>query len=168
MTNAFAGKPDPEVASGATVRIQAPTEAGRNLLTPAGAARLRAELHQLHKVERPALATSPENAVTRHQLQIVDQRIRYLQERLTSADIVLPPRERRDVVRFGATVTIEDEDGEVTTYRLVGVDEAQPQEGSISWVSPVGRSLLNRRSGERVTFRTPVGDREFLILHVEY
>jgi transcription elongation GreA/GreB family factor len=81
---------------------------------------------------------------------------------------VEPPTDPDPVVRFGATVTVRESDGEVSRYRLVGVDEAEPEHGWISWNAPLAQSLVNASQGDRVSFRAPGGPRELEILAVDY
>lgn len=140
----------------------------KNYLTPAGAARLRAELKRRLDGERPRLAAAaPDDSDSKRELQTLDRRIRYLQEGLRSAEIVELPAIPDDVVRFGATVTVRDRDGE-SRYRIVGVDEADSARGDISWLSPLARALLNARRGEQVTFKTPAGTTTLEIASVTY
>ena len=81
----------------------------------------------------------------------------------SDAVIVPPPSEPTDQIRFGATVTIRDHDGE-TTYRIVGVDETSAGENHISWASPLAKALVNARVGQRVQFRNA----ELEIVRVTY
>jgi transcription elongation GreA/GreB family factor len=71
-------------------------------------------------------------------------------------------------IRFGATVNVEDEEGARHVFTIVGEDEADPERGLISWVSPLGRALLNRRVGDAVRWQRPVGDLELEILSFGY
>ena len=71
--------------------------------------------------------------------------------------MVAPPSETSDIVRFGATVTVKEENGSVARYRIVGVDEADGGRSWVSWQSPLAKALLNSRLGQRVTFPTPAG-----------
>src|SRR4051812_49799095 len=100
-----------------------PLPAGaKNFLTPGGAERLRAELTRLLDIERPRLAAKPADDMdSKRELQVLDQRIRYLQQSLRSAEIIEPPAGTADTVRFGATVTVFD-GREESRYRIVGVD----------------------------------------------
>jgi transcription elongation factor GreB len=91
-----------------------------------------------------------------------------LRQSLSTAEVVEPPAENDGVVRFGATVVVRDARGEESRYQLVGVDEANPGEGAVSWLSPLAQALINARRGERVQFRTPGGDKELEIVHVDY
>ncbi|MBA3818052.1 MAG: GreA/GreB family elongation factor [Deltaproteobacteria bacterium] len=106
-----------------------------NYLTAAGARALRAELDA---------APPPPRALE------LEDRMRELAEHLAAAEIVEPPLDR-ERVGFGAAVTVEDEDGARTRYRIVGAIEAAPREGSIGWQSPVALALLGARIGDAVT-----------------
>jgi transcription elongation factor GreB len=141
----------------------------KNYLTARGAQRLREELARLLDTERPRLAAAATDDIdAKHELQLLDQRVRRLQESLRTAEIVETPPGPAEVVRFGATVTVRDQNGEETTYRIVGVDEADPDHNSISWLSPIARALTNARVGERVQFKAPRGMKELEIVAVAY
>jgi transcription elongation factor GreB len=140
----------------------------RNYLTPGGAERLRSELERLLQTERPRLAAKPADDMdAKRELQVLDQRIRYLQQSLRTAEIVPPPSDGTDVVRFGATVTVHD-GREETRYRIVGVDETDLDRGWVSWLSPLARALLNARVGSRVDFKAPRGKQQLEIRRIEY
>lgn len=141
----------------------------RNYLTPRGAQKLRDELAHLHDTERPRLAAAPTDDVdAKHELQVLDQRIRYLQESLRTADVTDVATGPTDVVRFGTTVTVREPDGSHTRYRIVGVDEADPAHNGISWLSPLARALLNAKLNDRVMFKAPRGARELEIIAIEF
>jgi transcription elongation factor GreB len=71
-------------------------------------------------------------------------------------------------VRFGARVTVADGDGAEKVYRIVGIDETNPSQGEVSWISPVAKALLNARVGDTVMLRTPKGEVELEILAIAY
>jgi transcription elongation factor GreB len=154
----------------------------KNYMTPAGHARLKAEFEQLWKIERPKLVETIAWAASngdrsengdyiygKKRLREVDRRIRYLTKRLDNAVVVDPvAREETDQVFFGATVTVADDLGSEATYTIVGIDEAEPSQNRISWVSPMARALLKAREGDVVSLMTPAGKRELEILEVRY
>jgi transcription elongation factor GreB len=141
----------------------------KNYLTPAGAARLRRELTHRLEQERPPLASAPaDDTDAKRELQVLDQRIRYLQESLRTAEVVSPPAGPADTVRFGATVTVRESSGATTTYRIVGVDETDLERNWVSWLSPIARTLLNGRLGQRVEFKAPRGTRSLEITSISY
>jgi transcription elongation factor GreA len=149
-------------------------------LTAAGAEKLRAELAHLTSVERPALAQRLRSAIQMGDLSenadyhkakedqaFLEGRILELEFVLNNAIIVEATGQRREVADVGATVTVQEEDFEPETYLLVGAKEANPREGKISNESPIGRALIGRRAGERVTAQTPGGEISLKILKVE-
>jgi transcription elongation factor GreB len=141
----------------------------KNHLTAGGAQRLRADLVRLLDTERPRLAAAPtDDLEAKHALQLLDQRIRYLQESLRTAEIAAPAPGPADVVRFGATVAVREPDGTTTRYRIVGVDETDLERNWVSWLSPIARALLNARLGDRVTLKAPRGAKELEITGIEF
>ncbi len=157
-----------------------PTET--NYITPVGFRRLADELTYLHTKKRPEVVGALSDAAAegdrsenaeyiyrKRQLRDIDRRLRFLSKRLDDVQIVDPAKQaRRDRVFFGAQVTIEDQDGETATYRIVGVDESDGAHGDISWKSPVGRSLLGKTSGDTVVARWQSGFRELTITKIVY
>lgn len=141
----------------------------KNYLTPGGAQRLRDEIARLADTRRPALAAAPHDDIdAKSELQALDQRLRYLQESLRTAEIVPPPTGAADVVHFGATVTVRENGNTEARYRIVGVDETDLDRNWLSWLSPVARALMNARLGQRVTFKAPRGPKELEIIAIEY
>ena len=153
-----------------------------NYMTVSGYRTLNAELMHLMNVERPEVVSVVSWAASngdrsengdylygKKRLREIDRRIRYLTRRLESAEVVDPAQQpNRDQVFFGASVHYVDSRGEEFTVAIVGVDEAEPLAGKISWISPVARALIKAREGDTVTLRTPAGIEELDILDVEY
>jgi transcription elongation factor GreB len=157
-------------------------ETEKNYITPEGYKRLADELSFLHTKKRPEVVSALADAAAegdrsenaeyiyrKRQLREIDRRMRFLAKRLDVA-IVVDPRTpaRRDRVFFGATVTVEDSDGEEARYRIVGVDEVEGGSGDVSWQSPVGRALLGKAEGDEVTVRWHAGTRELTIVAITY
>ena len=141
----------------------------KNYLTPAGALRLRDELERRLNQERPPLAAAPaDDTDAKRELQILDQRIRSLQESLRTAEIAETASGPTDVVRFGTTVTVREKNGTETRYRIVGVDETDLERDHVSWLSPIARALMNARVGERIQFKAPRGVRQLEVRAIEY
>lgn len=154
----------------------------RNYITKAGYERLRAELAQLMTEERPAVVQVVSWAASngdrsengdylygKKRLREIDRRMRFLTKRLEIAEVVDPALQpNRDQVFFGATVVYSDKAGEAFRVTIVGVDEAEPLQGRISWISPVARALLKAREGDTITLRTPAGLDELDVLEVIY
>jgi transcription elongation factor GreB len=157
--------------------------AGPNYLTPDGAKKLSDELRQLNNVERPKVVREVADAAAqgdrsenaeyiygKKRLREIDRRIRSLTQRLESAVVVKPKAQPgpADVVRFGAQVEIEDENGQRRTYLLLGPEESDPDNGRLSFKSPLGQSLMKRRVGDVVVVRRPAGDIEVEIVSISY
>ena len=162
-------------------RFRAPPPAGSKYVTPAGAQRLRDELEQLWREERPRVTQAvaaaaaqgdrSENAeytYGKRRLREIDRRVRFLRRRLEGMVIVDQPPADPQRVFFGAWVQLEAEDGARSRYRIVGPDEFDMAPGYISMDSPLGRALLRRRIDEEVTVETPGGSRLYLIVEIEY
>lgn len=140
----------------------------KNLMTAGGLERLRGELARLVSTTRPPLVAAAATDIEKKaELQLLDQRIRYLEQSARTAEVV-PPASDREVVRFGATVTVRESDGGEARYRLVGVDETDLDQNWVSWLTPIARALLNARLGQRVTFKAPRGAKELEIVAIDY
>ena len=98
----------------------------------------------------------------------IDKRLRFLGKRIESAEVVDPSRQQGKDVRFGATVTIIDEDEKQRTLQIVGEDEIDTTLGKISWRSPVARALLGKCIGDEVLVKKPKGDSWVEIILIEY
>ncbi len=143
----------------------------KNYITAGGVDRLRRELGRLADQERPPLAAAAaatHDPDAKRELQSLDQRIRSLRNSLRTAEVVPPPAGPADVARFGATVTVRENNGGETRYRIVGVDETDLDRNWVSWLSPIARALTNARIGQRVTFKAPRGQKELEIVRIEY
>ena len=157
---------------------------GKVYMTPEGYARLKAELDQLLRVERPRVVEvvswaasngdRSENAdyqYGKRRLREIDSRVRFLQQRLKNAEVVDPSRQAvRDRVFFGATVTYVDETDVERTVTIVGVDEADMAAGKVSLTSPIGVALIKAkaRAGDEVAVHTPKGVQMIEVVSVRY
>ena len=166
--------------------VASPLPAGsKNYITPAGYARLREELFRLLDVERPEVVRIVSWAASngdrsengdylygKKRLREIDRRIRFLTKRLDIAEVVdASLHAGSDQVFFGATVdyAVDGDAAEVVhTITIVGIDEAEPLDGKVSWVSPIARALVKSRIDDTVTLRTPGGVDEIEILDVRY
>jgi transcription elongation factor GreA len=152
-------------------------------ITKVGAELLKAELHRLKHVERPAVINSisearaqgdlSENAeydAAKEKQGFIEGRIKELETTLSAAQIIDPATlEVEGRVVFGATVDLEDlEDGTKFTYQIVGDDEADIEVNKISISSPIARALIGKEEGDVVAVQAPGGNREVEILAVRY
>ena len=154
----------------------------RNYMTPAGAARMRAELHQLMRVERPKVVETVSWAAGngdrsengdylygKKRLREIDRRARFLGRRLENAEVVDPSRQtQRDRVYFGATVTFLNDRDEARTVTILGADEADITRGEVSLYAPIARALLRARVGDLVRMQTPSGPEEVEVTTICY
>jgi transcription elongation factor GreB len=169
MSKAFTRESDDLPDAPVVARQRSPLPPGaKNYLTPDGERRLRQELEQLVQVERPRLVASIDSPEAKHQLQVLGQRIDYLQRSFECAVVVPPANVPGAGVRFGANVTVRDSSGSESRYRIVGVDETDIDKGWVSWLSPIAKALLNARLGERVRFELPSGQEELEILSISF
>jgi transcription elongation factor GreB len=160
----------------------APEGSGKRYVTRAGAERLHRELLRLLKTERPKVTAEVSAAAAqgdrsenaeyiygKKRLREIDRRIHFLQRRLDTSTVV-DPADQKDLSRvyFGATITLEDEDGERIRYQIVGPDEIDTQGGRISVGSPVGKALLGKALGDCVTVRRPRGEIELTLVDIAY
>jgi len=150
-------------------------------ITPEGHKHLREELSYLWKIKRPqvtqavaeaaAMGDRSENAeyiYGKKQLRQIDSRIRFLTKRLSELIVVDRIPEDTSRVFFGAWVEIEDSDGNVYRYRIVGPDEFDADKGFISIDSPMAKALLRRTAGEEVIVRRPDGTASFVVTSICY
>ena len=163
-------------------RLPALPAGTKNYITPAGYARLRAELLELIDMERPKVVEIVHWAASngdrsengdyiygKKRLREIDRRIRFLTQRLEIAEVSDPSAHfGGDQVFFGATVTYAQADGVERTVRIMGVDEADSLAGEVSWISPIARTLLKSHVGDVVRLVSPQGVQEIEILAVKY
>lgn len=150
-------------------------------MTPEGARKLREELVRL-KEERPKISRDievarehgdlSENAeyhAAKERQGMVEARIKDLEDKLSRAEIIDPSKLSGTKVRFGATVTlINVATDEEVTYRIVGAEESDLNQGSISISAPLARALIGKEVGDEVTVQLPVGQRKYEISTVEF
>lgn len=150
-------------------------------MTPAGHAALEAELKQLKSVERPAIIAAiaearehgdlSENAEyhsAREKQSFIEGRIKELEGVLSLAEVIDPSR-LSGPIKFGATVTLVDEDtDEERTWQIVGEHEANIEKGLLNIKSPIARALIGKAEGDSVEVRTPGGERSYEVLKIVF
>ena len=179
MSKAFVKEADDEDDE----ELEVPQIAGiRNYITPDGYNRLKQELVHLLNTERPEVVRTVSWAASngdrsengdyiygKKRLREIDRRIRFLTKRLDVAEVVdSAAREATDQIFFGATVRYATENGTENSVTIVGVDEVNPAQGYVSWISPIAAALLKAYPGDTVTLRTPAGTEMLEILDVSY
>lgn len=152
-----------------------------NLITLAGATRLRNELAYLWKKLRPEVTRAitaaaaegdrSENAeyiYRKKQLREIDRRVRYLQKRTQEMQVIEHKPAEKSRIFFGAEVLLEDENGEQKRYRIVGSDEFDSAEHYISVDSPMARAILKKELDDEVEVKLPNGTKTYWIIQISY
>ena len=142
---------------------------------------LREELRQLWKVERPQVTAAVHEAAKngdrsengdyiygKKRLREIDSRVRFLGKRLDELKVVDTLPSDRDKIFFGAWVTLEDDDGEETCYRIVGPDEFDLASGKLSMDAPLARAMLGKRLDDEVLVSTPTGEKCYYVCAIHY
>jgi len=149
------------------LRPQVPPGAKRHI-TKAGAERLRQQANALLEEKRALVSGDSHvehNAVDR--VRRIDADIQRIQLILDSVIVPEPPTDARKA-GFGAFVQVLDQTGDAETYQIVGPDEADPNQGRISSISPLARALMNHLPGDSVQFNSPAGEQKLTILALHY
>jgi transcription elongation factor GreB len=153
----------------------------RRYITPEGYRRIAREHERIWTVERPRIVAEVEAAAAlgdrsenaeyiygKRKLRELDRRLRFLSERMDALTVVEPSARTDGRAFFGAWVTVEHEDGEERTYRLVGPDESDAARGFVSVDAPLGRALLGKREGDTALVQRPVGTVELTVVEITW
>jgi transcription elongation factor GreB len=162
-------------------RYRPPQPPSAKYITAGGEKAMKAELHQLWKVERPVITQSVSEAAAqgdrsenaeyiygKKRLREIDSRVRYLSKRLEEMTVVSEPPTNQNKIYFGAVVTLEDQDANAHKYKIVGPDELDPQKGHISIDAPLGRALLGKEVDSKIEIDSPQGHKVYYVLGIEY
>jgi transcription elongation factor GreA len=151
-------------------------------MTAAGYNRLQEELKTLKSVERPAviraiaearehgdLSENAEYTAARERQSFIEGRVLELEDKISRAEVIDPSKLSGSVIKFGATVTLADEDtDEEVTYQIVGQDESDIKSGFLSVTAPLARALIGKTDGDTVEVTTPAGSKSYEVVRVEY
>jgi transcription elongation factor GreB len=150
-------------------------------MTTEGFDSIRSEYRELLYGERPKLVEvvawaagngdRSENAdyiYGKKRLREIDRRLRFLKNEMENAEVVNPKSVSSEKIVFGATVSLEDEDGQTKIYQIVGEHETDLKRGRISWKSPVAKALLGKKIDDEVVIKRPAGDLFVTIIKIEY
>ena len=162
-------------------RYRPPTRPGSKFITPEGHERLRSELDQLWRIERPQVTQAVAEAAAqgdrsenaeytygKKRLREIDSRVRFLRKRLDGMTVVAQAPSDPKRVFFGAWVTLEDEAGAEQTFRIVGPDEFDLAPGYVSMDAPLPRALLGKRLDDEIAVALPAGERRYVITGIRY
>jgi len=162
-------------------RYRKPEAPGSKYITPEGVRRLKSELDELWRVQRPQVTRAVAEAAAqgdrsenaeylygKRQLREIDRRVRFLRKRLEGIVVVDRPPDDHTRIFFGAWVQLVDESGGERALRIVGPDEIDAVRGYVSMDSPLARALLGRRADDEVRIETPAGVRTWTIVAIRY
>ncbi len=166
MSRAFVKESDDDLSAGELPERPVPAHA--NYVTPLGMEQLRVRVRDLAEQHEQLKAVAEEDSEAKRKLREVERDQRYFNAQLERAEVVDPAGHPPGEVRFGATVKVEEADGRIETFHIVGDDEADVAAGKISWGSPLAHSLIGAKVGETVKWQRPAGDTEVEIVAVEY
>ena len=152
------------------------------VITVTGEKTLRARLKRLKEVERPKniqdieearahgdLSENAEYHAAKERQSLIDVQMREIEDKLSRAEVIDPSKLSGNRVVFGATVVLNDLDNDETvTYQVVGADEADPEQGRVSYTSPIGRALIGKRVGDAVEVKAPGGIREYDVEDIKF
>ena len=153
----------------------------KKMMTQRGYQQLAGEYDRLFRVDRPRVVQGVADAAAegdrsenaeyiygKKRLREIDKRLQYLASLLKDVTVVDPSTLTGDVVCFGATVCVVDEDGREKTWMLVGEGEADATQGTITWTAPMASALMGKRVGDIVTVYRPAGEIEIEILSITF
>ena len=138
-----------------------------NYVTPNGLKLLNEKIDTL-EMERETLKQKKEDPIIKQKIAMIERDMRYFAARIESAILTNPKEEDSTHVLFGAKVTVEDEEGKLLTFEIVGEDEANIHEGRVSYLSPLAEALLGAAVGDEVVWEKPVGDSYLTIQKISY
>jgi transcription elongation GreA/GreB family factor len=147
--------------------MERPVSPHPNYVTPAGLKQLQDAALRLEALRNQLMAKRDDPFAMQEKAE-AERDLRYYVARLESAIVVDPATQPENEVRFGASVSLEDENGDLHHYAIVGEDEADVAQNRVSWASPLAKALIGHRIGEVVKWRRPAGDMELEITAIHY
>ena len=165
MSRAFVKEPDGEQAE--YDLPERPQSDLPNYITPAGLEALRAQWSDL-QAEQQQLKQQAEALASRNRQKMLEQELKYLEQRIGAAIVIDPKEQTTDAIRFGATVELLDENDKTWSFTIVGEDEADPANNRISWASPLASQLMGKQVDDVVIWERPAGELELEITDFSY
>lgn len=166
MSRAFVNEERFEQAGGEEL-VDRPISEHTNYVTPTGAMQLQTQEESL-VAELNALKDAHDDTFAKDKVAELERDLRYVRARLDSSILVDPKTQNHETVLFGATVDVEDEEGNRHSFHIVGEDEADASINKVSWVSPLAKSLIGHKVGESVNWQRPAGNMNLEILDIHY
>ncbi len=165
MSRGFVKEDDLEHAG--TDLPEKPISPHANYVTPNGLKQLESQASDLDK-KRTELFEKRDDPIAKQTLAEIDRDLRYLSARLEDAQLVEPTGQDQSKALFGATVTVEDEEGIHHIFTIVGEDEANLNQNKVSYVSPIARALSGKQVGDIAIWQRPAGALEIEVLSITY
>jgi len=165
MSRGFVKEDDLEHAG--TDLPERPLSSYPNYVTPIGLKLLQNEAVKLDQL-RADLIKRKDDAIAQQELARIDRDLRYLSARLEQAILVEPSKQPKETVLFGAIVEVEDEEGNILKFSIVGEDEADISQHKVSYVSPIAKALIGRKVGDSAVWQRPAGDLMLEIIKINY
>ena len=138
-----------------------------NYVTPNGLKLLNTKIDELEG-ERELLKQKKDDSIAKQKIAVIERDMRYYAARIESAILTTPKEEDHSVVLFGAKVTVEDEEGKLSAYEIVGEDEANIHQAKVSYLSPLAEALIGAKLNDEVMWEKPMGDTYLTIQKIEY
>ena len=138
-----------------------------NYVTSNGMRLLNQQIDALEK-ERDVLKQKKDDPIVKQKIAMIERDMRYFAARIESAILTEPRDEDHTTVLFGAKVTVEDDEGKISTFEIVGEDEADIHQGKVSYLSPLAEALIGSKLGDEVTWEKPMGDTYLTIQKINY
>lgn len=166
MSRAFTNESTDDLVAGEVP--ERPVSAHPNYVTPLGLELLQARVRSLQERHEVLAGQSDDDSIAKQKLREIERDQRYFKAQIERAEVVDPAGQPRDEVRFGATVTMLDEDDKRHRFAIVGDDEADVVAGKISWASPLANAMIGAKVGDTVVWHRPAGDAEVEIAEITY
>lgn len=166
MSRAFVKESDDDLSAGELP--ERPLSAHPNYVTAHGLEQLQARVRELSELHERLKSLAEEDSGAKQKLREIERDQRYFNAQLERAIAVDPIAQPHDEVRFGAELTVVEDNGRAHRFNIVGDDEADVAAGKISWASPVARAMIGTKAGDVVTWRRPSGDTEVEIVEIRY
>lgn len=164
MSRAFVKEPDGDQAD--SDLPERPQSDHPNYITQTGLEKMQSTVIALR--QEHSLLKKQDDLSAKNRIKPIEAELRYLEKRIQCAIPVDISKQKSQEIRFGATVKLIDENDQEYIFTIVGEDEADPEEGFVSWVSPLARELLGKKADDTVLWERPAGDLELEILDFSY
>lgn len=166
MSRAFVKESDDDNTAGELPERPLPPHV--NYVTAKGLELLHGRVRELSDHHEQLKRDAADQSESKQKLREIERDLRYFRSQLERAVVVDTTQQPREEVHFGAHVKLEDKDGRLQSFMIVGDDEADVAQGRISWASPLARAMIGAKVGDTVVWSRPAGETEVTILEISY